>query len=146
MKTLQSVQNQVNTGDNSVIDILEQNLRSVESLSRYDEELKKISDLLQSSLIQLQEAGSDISFRLSGSEFDPKELAEVGERLQALETLKRKYGGSIESVMEKRESIQVEVKSLTCPELSEDELLRQIKTKERYSRSNYPRRIQEMAL
>jgi len=102
LKTLQSVQDQVNTGENSVIDILEQNLRSVESLSRYDEELKKISDLLQSSLIQLQEAGSDISFRLSGSEFDPEELAAVGERLQALETLKRKYGGSLEAVMEKK--------------------------------------------
>jgi len=130
LKTLQSVQDQVNTGENSVIDILEQNLRSVESLSRYDEELKKISDLLQSSLIQLQEAGSDISFRLSGSEFDPEELAAVGERLQALETLKRKYGGSLEAVMEKRASIQAEVRSLTRPELSEDELLRQIKTKE----------------
>jgi len=70
IKTLQLVQNQVNTGDNSVIDILENNFRSIESLSQYDEDLKQISEMYQTAIIQLQEAGTDISMQLSGSEFD----------------------------------------------------------------------------
>ena len=131
LKTLQVVQAQVNNGENSVIGILEKNLRSIDSLSRYDEELEKISTLFESSLIQLQEAGANITYHLADSEFDPEELAEVDERLQALELLKRKYGGSLESVIEKRDSIQVEIKSLTRPELSEDELLQNIANKEK---------------
>ncbi len=130
IKTLQLVQNQVNTGDNSVIDILENNFRSIESLSQYDEDLKQISEMYQTAIIQLQEAGTDISMQLSGSEFDAEILSEISERLQALESLKRKYGGSIEAVLNNRESIHLEIKSLTKPELSEDEILKQIKFKQ----------------
>ena len=131
IKTLQSVESQVNTSDSSVTGILEQNFRSVDSLSQYDDDLKNISDLLQTAIIQLQEAGSEISHKLSSSEFDPEVLEEIGERLQALESLKRKYGGSIESVFEKRKWIESQAKTLTRPELSENELLHQIEIKEK---------------
>ena len=129
IKTLQIVHDQVNTSDNSVIDLLEKNLRSIDSIAVYDEELNKISELFKTSIIQLQEGGVEISNRLSGLEFNPGELLEVGDRLQAIEGLKRKYGGSMESILEKRNEIQVEVNSLTKPELSEDEILRQIHIK-----------------
>jgi len=130
IKTLQIVQDQVNTGDNSVIDLLEKNLRSIDSIAVYDEELNKISELFKTSIIQLQEGGAEISNRLSGLEFDPDEFLDIGDQLQAIEGLKRKYGGSIESILEKRNEIQVEVNSLTKPELSEDEILREIHIKE----------------
>ena len=111
LKTLQTIQQEVNSGDNSVTHILEQNLRSLDSLTKYDENLKKITDLMQSSMIQLQEAGAEISGRLAEAEFDPLELEAVEERLHAVEGLKRKYGGSIETVLEKRKAIQKEIQS-----------------------------------
>lgn len=130
LKTLQTIQQEVNSGDNSVTHILEQNLRSLDFLTKYDENLKKITDLMQSSMIQLQEAGAEISGRLAEAEFDPLELEAVEERLHAVEGLKRKYGGSIESVLEKRKSIQKEIQSLAGTEYSEEELKKQIKAKE----------------
>ena len=131
LKTLRSLQGQINSDDQSIVDMLSHNHRLVESLVQYDENLKVISDLLQSSVIQLQEAGTEISGQLSLTEFDPDEISKVEQRLQVIESLKRKYGGSIESVLEKRISIQKEVKSLVSPEQSEDELHKKINMKEK---------------
>ena len=127
LSTLATLQDQLMNGERSVTDILNRNLRSLEPLVQYDESLKRIMDLLNTSIIQLQEAGSESSLQLSNANFDPDELAQVEERLQALETLKRKYGGSIESVMEKWDRIEFELKEMTSPEQSETELDHKIK-------------------
>jgi len=106
-------------------------VQAIASLEKYDSELTKITDLLKSSIIQLQEAGSEITSQLSESEFEPDELSIVEDRLNALETLKRKYGGSIESVLERRKLIQEELQTLNNPEKSEKALIEIIKEKEK---------------
>jgi len=130
LKTIQRIQSQITTRDDAIIDVLQNQSRSVETYAEIDDEMKSIGDYIQSAIIQLQECGTEISNKLSNSEFDPQELKEVEERLSAVESLKRKYGGAIESVLEKRESIQKEIKSLTEPEQSEDSILESIKRAE----------------
>ena len=50
LKTLRSLQGQINSDDQSIVDMLSHNHRLVESLVQYDENLKVISDLLQSGI------------------------------------------------------------------------------------------------
>jgi len=130
IQVIQQLNNQVNTGDNSVVDVLESHLRSVESLSQFDDDLKRIAEYIKSAIIQLQESGAEISNKLVNAEFDQNELKEVEDRLGAIESLKRKYGGSVEAVLSKRESIQKEVKSLKDPGQSEEKLIEEIQLQE----------------
>ena len=130
-KKLQEIHVALVHGDHAVADVIHQSLRTVESLSKYDEELMNIGDLIQSALIQIQETGSEITLRLSSAEFDPLELVKIEERVQALETLKRKYGGSLEAVMQYRKSIQEELDDLAGSGCSEEELVQKIKDLEK---------------
>ena len=51
-------------------------------------------------MVQLQDIDSEIESRLSSDEIDKTRLSFIEERISVLESLKRKYGGSIESVIE----------------------------------------------
>ena len=131
LRTLQKAHSKLSTEDHSLLDQLSNTVQALASLEKYDLELTKITDLLKSSIIQLQEAGSEITSQLSESEFEPDELSIIEDRLNALETLKRKYGGSIESVLERRKFIQEELQTLKNPEQSEKALIEIIKEKEK---------------
>ncbi|MEE3153868.1 MAG: AAA family ATPase, partial [Candidatus Neomarinimicrobiota bacterium] len=131
LRTLQKAHSKLSTEDHSLLDQLSNTVQALASLEKYDLELTKITDLLKSSIIQLQEAGSEITSQLSESEFEPDELSIIEDRLNALETLKRKYGGSIESVLERRKLIQEELQTLKNPEQSEKALIEIIKEKEK---------------
>lgn len=130
LQIIQNYQNQVFVSDNSLIDNLETQLRSMESYSQFDDDLKRIGDYINSAIIQLQESGAEVTNKLANSEFDPKELKKVEDRLGAIESLKRKYGGSVDAVIAKRDSIQQEVKKLNNSETSEEKILEEIQNYE----------------
>lgn len=130
LRTLRNLQASLTLGDQSITDQVAKSLHNIESLEKYDQEINKISILLQSSMIQLQEAGAEISIKLSESEFDPNELSLVEDRIQSLETLKRKYGGSIEAVIDKRKLIDQEVRAIRSTEDSEKDIMKMLNVKE----------------
>ena len=72
-----------------------------------------------------------ISSELMTLEFDPDELNALEQRMNAIESLKRKYGGSIEAVLETKDNIIQEMSSLNDPQNSEKELLNTIEEKEK---------------
>ena len=49
---------------------------------------------------------------LKGLSFDPGRLEEIEERLEVIKALKRKYGGSIESVLENKKRLQGELAAM----------------------------------
>jgi len=125
-KKLREIYQLLIEGDHAVLDVVHQSLREVESLSKYDEDLNNIVELLQSSLIQFQETGSEITVHLSSNEFNQMELEKIEERIQYLETLKRKYGGSLEAVIEYRNAIKNELDNLKGNRYSEENLVQKI--------------------
>lgn len=72
-------------------------LLSIESL---DAEYKVISDSIQNSYYLLQEASGDLSRHIDSLELDENRLNEVESRLEIIRQMKRKYGESIESILE----------------------------------------------
>jgi DNA repair protein RecN (Recombination protein N) len=57
---------------------------------------------------QVRELQADIQARAEAVELDPRRLAELEQRLNTLQLLKRKYGGTLEAVRERLESLRAE--------------------------------------
>jgi len=74
-------------------------------LVRIDPRFEASLGELHSAQIIVAELASFLQDYNSGIEFNPERLESIRERLSAFETLKRKYGGTLESVMAHREEI-----------------------------------------
>ena len=83
----------------SVRDQLGQVLSQINSVSRWDPSLKGIEELLEGAAAHLEEASLEIGTYRSGTTFDPRELERVQSRLDVIRGLKRKYGETVEDVL-----------------------------------------------
>ena len=85
-------------------------------------EVREIADGLSEVTYKLQDIGRTLS-RLSDTvRLDPERLEEVEERLVTIDRLKKKYGGSIETVLEHFAKISEEFEQLSDFESSVDKL------------------------
>ncbi len=84
----------------ALTDLVGQMVQALDSLARIDQQQHALAEEAQT----LSETLSDISRALrdymEGIEFNPRRLEQVEERLDTINRLKRKYGGTIESVLE----------------------------------------------
>tara|TARA_S200000501_G_scaffold371591_1_gene414967 strand:- start:6608 stop:8209 length:1602 start_codon:yes stop_codon:yes gene_type:complete len=122
MMVLDDLHNHYIIDENGTIENLNRLLKKVENLSLYDKKLDNLFSLLSNTLVNLEEAGSEIGVLLSDSDINEEEITAIESRISAIETLKRKYGGSIESVLEHREKIEVEIRSIKNKFSSEKEI------------------------
>jgi DNA repair protein RecN (Recombination protein N) len=74
-----------------------------------DAGLDAIGERLGALAVELSDVAAELRGYLEGIEADPERLAAMEERLDSLERLKRKHGGSTESVLEHAERCRVEV-------------------------------------
>ena len=129
--TLNKLQSELLTEDHCVTNILEDKSRELESIMKYDDELIQINELIKGAIIQLQEASSEINNQLDRIDTDPDELKNVQERYYSLQEIKRKYGGSIDAVIEYQNNIQKEIALIYDPIKLEQDLLDEINKKEK---------------
>ncbi len=99
-------------GDRGVRDSLYSALRSGERLSEIDDSLKGCTERLTDIYYELEELGRDISAYSSSVDFNPCELDEIEDRLAVINSLKRKYGGSLEAVIAYGEKSQARLAEL----------------------------------
>jgi DNA repair protein RecN (Recombination protein N) len=95
-------------GDNT-IDCLSNAIRALEKIEQIDEKYAEATSSLKSIYYELQEISRDISSYKEDAYFDEQERNEVEERLDLIYSLKRKYGNSIEEILEYNEQIKDEV-------------------------------------
>ena len=74
-------------------------LRELRTVSGLDEELRSLEEALTDVDGILSDLGRRMSRYLEGLEFDPQRLAEVEDRLNRINRLKDKYGGSISDIL-----------------------------------------------
>ena len=103
---------QLISGDRGVRDSLYSALRSGERLSEIDDSLKGCTERLTDIYYELEELGRDISAYSSSVDFNPRELDEIEDRLAVINSLKRKYGGSLEAVIAYGEKSQARLAEL----------------------------------
>lgn len=98
--------------DNSILSGLSDVKMNISKAAQSDESLKD----MESSLIEANEILRDLSYSLrdysQNMEYDTERLDEIQERLFLLDKLKRKYGGTLEEVMNTYEKLSTEYKSI----------------------------------
>jgi DNA repair protein RecN (Recombination protein N) len=72
--------------------------RSFTELARIDESMGGVKGDFESAEIHLEEIVRSLEDYKEGLSFDPGRLGEVQERLDVIETLKKKYGGSVDRI------------------------------------------------
>ncbi len=65
-----------------------------------DSRLSAALELCEAGRVQIEEAAREVSAYAEGVEFDPKRLEETGDRLDLIQRLKKKYGSTIEDILE----------------------------------------------
>ncbi len=110
--TIQESNYQLVEAESSLTGELTSIIKQLERLTRYDEGLTPFIESLNSALVILQETTGDLSQYGDSLDHDPARLQTVEERLQALESLKRKYGGSLAAVLETRQQISTDLQSI----------------------------------
>lgn len=94
------------TDSHSVYDKLSGAADGLEQLVRLDEALGELGAELRSALISIKEIAGTLREYAEEVEDDPARLRELDERLGSFESLKRKYGGSIDAVIDYRAQIE----------------------------------------
>lgn len=94
-------------------DLLGQAEKTLGQLSRLDESKAPLVEDLQGISFQMSELAAEIQNYQQRLEFNPHRLNEVEERLEVINTLKRKYGGSIANVLQTRDKAEVDLEQIS---------------------------------
>ncbi|HRD49914.1 MAG: DNA repair protein RecN [Candidatus Competibacter sp.] len=112
----------------SIADRLDQNRRELDALSRLDARLAPISEMLNTALIQVQEAGGELRSYVQALDLDPGHLARVEQRLDAAHQLSRKHRVTAEELPTLRARFESERDALEHSETRLEDLQQAMKT------------------
>lgn len=84
----------------SAYDLLAKSLNHLAEIKKLDRRLNKIAEQLEPSLYILEEAASELRDFQEGVEYSPEKLDRAEKRLQLIKDLGRKYGPSIEEILD----------------------------------------------
>ena len=96
----------------NTIDSLSMAIRALEKIEGIDKKYERVSNSLKSSYYELQEIARDISGYKEDVYFDEEERNHIEERLDIIYSLKRKYGNSIQEILEYNKQIQEEIEHI----------------------------------
>ncbi|SIS54168.1 DNA repair protein RecN [Salimicrobium salexigens] len=96
-------------GEQKGMDWVSHAMMSLEATSDYDENYQKMSDELSNAYYVVEELTFRLSTEMEALEFDPERLNEIEERLDEINRLKRKYGQSVEEMLEHKSKVEEEI-------------------------------------
>ncbi|MHB8063042.1 MAG: DNA repair protein RecN, partial [Ruminiclostridium sp.] len=103
-------------------------LQELSNILKYDEELLPVSEKLESVIYQLEDICEDLRAKREEAEFNPDALSHIDERLDVISRLKRKYGSTLEEVLDFFEKSQNEYDELLQSESLIEDLNKQLTT------------------
>ena len=81
-------------------------------IEQYGEEFKALRDRLEQAVLELEDISSELRDKTGAQEFDENALNAIEGRLDIIRQLKRKYGASIEAVLETHDAMKRELEAL----------------------------------
>ncbi|HJH11073.1 MAG TPA: DNA repair protein RecN [Metalysinibacillus jejuensis] len=99
-------------GEQKGLDWIRQAMQALEDAAHLDEQFKEASEAVNSAFYMLEDAAYQTQSAVDALEFDPERLNEVEERLAVIQTLKRKYGATIEEILAYETRIASELEEL----------------------------------
>ena len=112
----------IDDDETSAIVQLGRALHLLQPLSKQIDEIGRIAGDLQDALYRVQDLGRTLSDLSESTRHDPARLEQIEDRLVTIERLEKKYGGSIEAVLEHLGRIQDEYERLVDYESSLEKL------------------------
>ncbi|MFE0506874.1 DNA repair protein RecN [Peribacillus butanolivorans] len=126
-EALQTSYNALN-GEQHAIDWLSVAMNNLEEAAGLDEGLKNSSETVSNSYFLLEEAVSTIRDQLDSLDYDTERVEFIESRLNEINQLKRKYGRTIEEILEYGAGIEEEVEKLQNRETHIAKLEKEIKS------------------
>lgn len=110
-------------GNGQGLDLLSKAVKNVEDIAAIDPEpLRPLLEQLQEAYYQIEDAAYQIRDYRDGIEFSPERLDQIEERLDLIANLKRKYGSTIEEILDYAEKIRAQIETMT----NKDERIREL--------------------
>jgi DNA repair protein RecN (Recombination protein N) len=100
-----AAESSVYSGDSAAVESIGRALTIIREAERVDEQLSGPRVLLESALAELEEASGALSRYARTLRPDPNRLDAIDDRLAELSRLKRKYGGTLEALIAKRDEL-----------------------------------------
>lgn len=91
-------------------------ISEIEAIMKVDDSVRGAQELLQSASAACEEAARMLRVYRDGIEVDPARLAQVEERLAVLQRLKKKYGDTVDEILEFRREIGREIEKAASSE------------------------------
>jgi len=114
-------------GGNTGLDAVGKALHLLQDIAALDPvNLNPIIEQVQSAYYQLEDAAFQIRSYRDNIEFNPGRLDEIEERMDVISGLRRKYGSSIQEILEYRDKIQKELNLIE----HKDELIHELQERE----------------
>ena len=103
---LQEAENQIS---NNVVDSMSVALKALEKIKQYNEEYSNVINRLKEAYYEVQEVSYDLSSFNEDMYYDEEEQNKIEERLDLINSLKRKYGNTISEILEYKEKVNQEI-------------------------------------
>lgn len=100
------------SGESKGLDFIGNAMTALEDVTEIDSNFKEASESVNSSFYALQDAMYQIQSIIDDLEFDPERLNEVELRLTTYQNMRRKYGATIEEVLQYQAKIEKELATL----------------------------------
>jgi len=97
--------------------------KHIEELVRYEPKFQETMATLETARISVEDVGASLRDYAGGIEASPEHLAEVEDRLAAMDRLKRKYGPTLEDVIKHGAEVSRKLSEME----NKDEILRQLR-------------------
>lgn len=112
--------------DVCALDKLSQAVDALQGLAELDPGLQTVTGSLQLALYEVEDATRELRAYRDAVEFNPERLESVEQRFDLLHTLKRKYGDSIEEILNYAQALERKLDALTHSEERSGELSEEI--------------------
>ena len=96
----------------AVLSALARVTHALDEIARYDDGLANAQTMIEEAYISLQEASYEVRDYLDGIDADPARLDRIQTRMDVLDHLKKKYGGTIPAVLDRLSSVRRELESV----------------------------------
>ncbi|KKY02944.1 DNA methylase [Paraclostridium benzoelyticum] len=115
----------LNLYDGSInsVDLISKSLGDLGAIAQYDEKLNDYNDTIERIMYELQDISRDIRSYKENIDFSPYELEQIEQRVDEINTLRRKYGDTIEEILVYKDKINERLDEI----LNRDEKVEELK-------------------
>jgi len=88
-------------------------LKELTRVARFDSKIEPFIDSLNAACVKIQDVAQGLSNHIQTINHDKDQLKEIEGRIQALEGLKRKYGGTIEAILDFKKRLEIDLEQIS---------------------------------